>query len=407
MINANNFFVLFPRQLVGFLLVIFLGIGGAKATDHWDGPAVTANTPADITDFFAVSMAQNKLLLIVNVNPGAKSNTPFLENVRYTVRLRPISRFTLDPIKALVSEQELRINCQVSANKSQSEKQSMDCELLNNGQSVLKKKVAVNTIDADENSLLRIYAGNKADQSFTDLGRVRMPVWRDEGFDDRPGVNSLAGKNVLSLVFVVDMQAFDHQYWALVSETYALHDHKTGNNEQRIDRMGRLEVTVFIVRNDELKDSWNREDTFKLDPNNISRYRKELQAGLSRLDDFEKRLDNKSSLDWPIPHPMIDLFLDDFLILNTQRHYRPSETGVTEQSPNNYNYLAIERALLLENKTEQMGGRLPNEDVIKSMMTLLINGKDRPVPNRGVGVHAPDKPATDEFPYLQDPTRHN
>ena len=48
-----------------------------------------------------------------------------------------------------------------------------------------------------------------------------------------------------------------------------------------------------------------------------------------------------------------------------------------------------------------MGGRLPNEDVIKSMMTLLINGPQRAEPNRGVGVNAPDKPASDKFPFVQ------
>ena len=63
------------------------------ATDHWDGPAVTKNTSADITDFFAVSLDSKKMLLIMNVNPGASADTPFLPDVRYSVRFRPINGF--------------------------------------------------------------------------------------------------------------------------------------------------------------------------------------------------------------------------------------------------------------------------------------------------------------------------
>ena len=259
--------------------------------------------------------------------------------IRYVFVLLTV--FNDNPIKAQISDEEMRINCRLDS----ADHSLMGCQLIYNGKTLLHKEVRVNTESDQSSSQLAIYVGNRADQSFTDLGRVRMPVWRDQGSDDRPGVNGLAGKNVLSLVFVLDMAEFEQPFWALVSETYRMHNHKTGHNEERIDRMGRLEVTVFIVQNDELRDRWNAEDTFKLNPVNKQHYIPEVLAGLKRLDNFEKSPTNDNVLDWPTPHPMLDLFLDDFLILNTQHSYQASDTGPLIKD---YNYLSIERALLLK-----------------------------------------------------------
>ncbi|MYM22181.1 DUF4331 domain-containing protein [Duganella sp. FT135W] len=381
-----------PRYLAAALaLVLAGGIAPppAAATDHWDGPAVMAEPAADITDFFAVSLPGKRLALIMNVYPGATADTRFSDAVEYRVRLRPISGFSTQPLRAQVNDAlEYLLRCRADAATAQ----TMRCALLRNGQKVTEVAAPVNLATGAGDPRLRVFAGNRADQSFTDLARVRMPVWRDEGMDNRPGLNSLAGKNVLSMVFLLDAAQLESKLWAAVSET-----HTTGSKPVQIDRMGRIEMTVFLIRDDKLKDLWNAEDSFRVDPEHEKLYRPELQSGLSRLDNFEKTLDGSNVIDWTTPHPLMDLLLDDFLILNLER----TATMDSQQA----GYLSVEKSLVLGQPVQSMGGRLPNEDVIKSMMTLLINGPRRDEPNRGVGVHAPAKPAVAEFPYVQPASR--
>jgi hypothetical protein len=375
-------------RTLGLALLLCLA-GPATATDHWDGPAVTAEPAADITDFFAVALPGRQLAFILNVYPGATANTRFSDAVEYRIRWRPIRGFSSKPLRAQVDaalEYQLRCRADAAAN------QAMRCRLLRNGSQLADVTAPVNLPQGGGDQRLRVFAGNRADQSFTDLARVRLPVWRDEGMDNRPGLNSLAGKNVLSMVFLLDASQLESQLWAVVSET-----HGSGSKPARIDRMGRLEMTVFLIRDDKLKDWWNAEDSFNVDPAHAKLYRQALQNGLARMDNFEKALDASNVLDWPTPHPLLDLLLDDFLILNTAQ--------TASMDSQQAGYLGIEKALVLGKPVQTMGGRLPNEDVIKSMLTLLINGPRRDEPNRGVGVHAPAKPAQAEFPYVQPPSQ--
>jgi hypothetical protein len=225
-----------------------------------------------------------------------------------------------------------------------------------------------------------------------------MPVWRDVDMSMRPGVNGLAGKNVLSIVADVDLQQFvgDRRgLWAAVSETVIVNPGGDGPARTRIDRMGRMEVTVFLVQDDPLKDLWNSEDTFAVDPGHVAAYRAALQAGMYRLDNFEKSLTDENVIDWPEPHPMIDLMLRDYLVLSLDQTTSPSSTTI--------GYLDNETALLKGENPSNLGGRVPNEDVISRMLTLFINGPDRATPNRGVGVPSPGRPAIDSFPYVHPP----
>jgi hypothetical protein len=166
----------------------------------------------------------------------------------------------------------------------------------------------------------------------------------------------------------------------------------------RLDRMGRVEVTNFMLcfrpycSDDSIKDKYNHEDPFDVDPANATRYREAFQKGLSRLDGFDRGLISDTA-DWLTPHPLIDMLMTDHLIVDVTK-----PCTVDSES-----YLEIEMAAYRGEAHETCGGRTPNADVIDTTLTLMINGPDRPEPLRGDGVNEPDSPATDTFPYFAPP----
>lgn len=63
--------------------VLFVG-RHARAADHLDGPAVTADPAADITDLFAwMSSDASKVNLVMDVQPLADTNSKFSDAVQY------------------------------------------------------------------------------------------------------------------------------------------------------------------------------------------------------------------------------------------------------------------------------------------------------------------------------------
>jgi hypothetical protein len=405
-------------RALALVLVSLLG-GGALAADHKDGSVVANRPAADITDFFVFPRLdqQNKkrLSLILSSRPSATPNELFDTGLNYSFRFRPVTGFKSAPFKATVSNEEFRIDCRATGR----EMQIMNCKFVRlSGKEapVVLQETSVNTRDPSGggNPDFRVFAGPRADQLFTDRARVRMPVWRDTDLSsgtDWPGVNTFAGKNVLSIVVDLSVDKFvkdtnvkkdakaETQYFAVVSELAEIDLSNPGSGAmRRIDRMGRVEITVFMVRDDKVRDLWNADDTFALDPNHVEKYREHLRRGLKRLDGFEL-LDEgstaKTVLDWPTPHPWVELLMDDYLIVDLAQPTKPSSTQI--------GYLGIEIARFTGAAGGGVGGRLPNEDVIDKTLTVFINGLSRPTPRRGVGVPAPARLTVDEFPFVPPP----
>lgn len=385
--------------------------GPLFAADHADGSNVKNEPIADIADFFIFSrldeQEKKRLSLILAVYPDVPDNTLFSDAVNYRFRLRPIVGFQHRPFKANVADQEYRVDCQVSG----TDQQTLDCELKeiqsNNLSTVLDRtQVKVNDLSGGSNPDFKIFAGPRADQLFTDRARVRMPVWYDMGFNEIhpdgtpewPGVNSDDQKNVLNIVVDLDIEKYiksGPSLFAAVSETALITKNGQSTNRHQIDRMGRVEITVFMVRENEIVNNWNADDTFDLNPSHIPAYREELQRGLARLDRFELSLEGKNVVDWPTPHPWLELLLDDFLIVDLNQPVQPSSSKIE--------YLDIEIAQFTGNMQVSGGGRVPNEDVIDRTLTYFINGPVRPFPSRGVGVPRPARPSVDEFPFAPPP----
>ena len=107
----------------------------------------------------------------------------------------------------------------------------------------------------------------------------------------------------------------------------------------RIERLGRPEIKNLILANTsrdprtkgvELRDLYNREDAFALSKEYRPLYESRLDANLAFFDG----LDGKTA--WPLGpdgrHPLRDLLIDDFLILDLAHAFAPG------------NFLEIERA---------------------------------------------------------------
>ena len=133
----------------------------------------------------------------------------------------------------------------------------------------------------------------------------------------------------------------------------------------RIERLGRPEIKNVVLANPmrdprakgvELRDLYNREDAFALSKEYRPLYESRLDANLAFFDG----LDGKTA--WPLGpdgrHPLRDLLIDDFLILDLAHPFAPGS------------FLEIERALLDDRPHETAGGRWLDDDILDEMLTL-------------------------------------
>jgi hypothetical protein len=142
-----------------------------------------------------------------------------------------------------------------------------------------------------------------------------------------------------------------------------------------------------VNRDLEIRDLYNQEDPFHLARSYAGAYRARLNANLA----FYDGLDDKT--DWPLDeqgnHPLTELLLADFLVVDVSKPY--SEDSCFE----------IEQALLHGGASETCGGRSLNDDIVDSLYTLLVNGGNGP--RIRDGVDQATQPASRSFPYLVRP----
>src|SRR6202008_3537375 len=131
----------------------------------------------------------------------------------------------------------------------------------------------------------------------------------------------------------------------------------------RLERLGRPEIKNFALANTthdphtegiELRDLYNREDTFALSKEYRPLYESRLDANLAFFDG----LDGKVA--WPLGpdgrHPLRDLFIGDFLILDLAHAFAPGK------------FLEIERSLMNNQPQESSGGRWLGDDILDEML---------------------------------------
>jgi hypothetical protein len=360
-------------------------------SDHFSGPAVLGDPAVDITDFYAFPSPERpgNLVLIMDAFPLATSQSFFSDVVTYRFRLRPL---TSSGSSVTPGTAEHTIDVSFSD--------------VPEGTSVQKGKVVtsdgrVASFILDEpfkQDDIRVFAGLVSDPFFMDVeAALRTDVSGKLSFNT--AANTVHFRDVLSIVVEVPFAPIVERFngvklIATVSENIVTRRGKP----IRIERLGRPEIKNFVLANPirdprtkgvELRDLYNKEDAFALSKEYRSLYESRLDANLAFFDG----LDGKTA--WPLApdgqHPLRDLLIGDYLILDLAHSFRPG------------NFLEIERSILADRPHKSAGGRWLDDDILDEMLTLFVNGGRGE--RFGDGVDAPTKPASRTFPYVREPNK--
>ncbi len=365
-------------------------------SDHASGPRAFADPVVDITDMYAFPSPQQSgtLVLVLNVFPFAGTAALFSDAVEYRLRLRPATIAPNHPGSLFaVGRKEYTIGCRFALPSGDGDSlvQKGSCTT-SAGATV---RFNVNDELGSESRGLRVFAGVRMDPFFFD-GRKALEtiVTRKLAFAAQ-GNSTMFRQNVLSIVIELDIaRTFDPgdgPLFAVVGETVT-----TGPMEIRLERYGRPDVKNLLVfpkdfdtvnRDIELRDLYNQEDAFKLGPAYGGALRTRMNSNLA----FWDSLDGK--VDWPLDsgsaHPLLALFLSDFMVIDLSKPYAPDS------------YFEIEQSALKRIPHQTCGGRSLNDDAIDTFLTIMVNGGNGP--RISDGVNQATVRASSTFPYLAPP----
>jgi hypothetical protein len=368
-------------------------------SDHISGPRALAEPIADITDVYAFPSPEQPGHLVVALNtlPFAKPSDLLSDGLVYRFRLRPLSAGTrADQPMFAVRGEEFVFDCVFSpplgADSPQHAEQEGTCTTPA-GETV---SFRVNDERGGSGHGVRVFAGPRWDPFIMDAPAALKTIATGKLAFTDPGSIFLDGKNVLGIVVEIDLALLDGaELLGVVAETLT-----RGKFKVRIERVGRPEVKNMMLapkqfdpvnRDLEIRDLYNMEDAFRLGGAYVGAYRARLNANLA----FWDGLDSKA--DWPTDgngdHPLTELVLADFLVVDLTRPY-------TEQG----SFLEIELAARAGEAHETCGGRAPNDDVMDTIFTQLVNAGNGPTIRDGVDQAT--RPASTTFPYLAAPNPH-
>ena len=365
-------------------------------SDHGSGPRACADPVMDITDFYAFPSPERpgNLVVAMNVFPFAMPTALFSDAVDYRFRSRPVRvgasggrpSFAVGGSEGVVS---VTFGAPRYAADGNQLVQDGVCSM-GSGETI---SFRVGDEQGAEQGGVRVFAGCRLDSFFIDQG-ISGGIRISRGLPTAiPGRNSLHGQNVLTIVVegsVPDLFGIgDGPLFAIVSETMAVCAPRI-----RIERLGRPEIKNFIMldktadpvnRDLEIRDLYNAEDAYKLMPDYVGAYRARLNSNLAFYDGLDGKID--WSLDAGGNHPLMELLLADFLVVDVSKPF-------DEDS-----YFEIERALLRGADHATCGGRWLNDDIVDKLLTLLVDNDNGP----GVtdGVDQATVPALRTFPYAQ------
>jgi hypothetical protein len=365
-------------------------------SDHISGPRALAEPIADITDVYAFPSPERPghLVLVMNTLPFAQPDDGLSDGLVYRFRLRPLAEGAPgDGVPFAVGSDEFVVECVFSppVPAGRGVEQEGTCTTPT-GETV---SFRVNDERGGSGNGVRVFGGPRWDPFIMDARAALTTIATGTLSFTDPGSIYLDGKNVLSLVVELDCALLGGaQLVGVVAETLT-----RGKFTVRIERVGRPEVKNMLLapkqfdpvnRDLEIRDLYNLEDAFSLGASYQGAYRARLNANLA----FWDGLDGKT--DWPADgadHPLTGLVLADFLVVDVTKPY--AEHG---------SFLEIELAALSGKPHETCGGRAPNDDVIDTLFTTLVNAGNGPVIRDGVD--GASRPATHEFPYLAAPNPH-
>jgi hypothetical protein len=372
-------------------------------SDHFSGPRAIAGPAGDICDLYAFPSPErpDHLVLVLDVLPQASPDSYFSDAIVCRFRLRPVTIAGVGGAAAAFpfadEDQELVFSCHFEAPRQG----GAGVAPVQEGWCVAPSGETTRFRVHDEQGAsssdgLRVYAGLRAEPFFIDVqGLIESQKTGRLAFKE-VGTNAAIGFNVLSIVVEADCRPWLRSgrgpLLAVVGETVV-----AGKLPIRIERIGRPEIKNVILqlkqfdqvnRDLEVRDLYNLEDAFHMSKDYGGVYRARMHANLAMND----RLDGK--IDWPLGpdgvHPLTELLLADYLIVDATRPYAADS------------FFEIEQATLDGRTHQTCGGRSLNDDVIDKLLTLLVNGGKGP--RVSDGVDRPATPVLDVFPYQAPPT---
>jgi hypothetical protein len=363
--------------------------------DHFSGPRALADPASDITDVFTFPSPERPghLVLVMNVFPIAAPTALFSDALRYRFRLRPVTERATAGTPLVAGADEWTVDLTFTAPIA-----SLGGAMVQAGTcttpSGAETSVRVGDEQPSEGPGLRIFVGQRLDPFFLDLAAESANHALERLTFKTQGVNTGEGANCLSIVVELDVATVlgpgAGPLLAVIGETL------TSGHPVRLERMGRPEIKNFLLqdrkfdrlnRDLELRDLYNGEDAFHLSEDYVGAYRARLNANLAFFDRLDGRID--WSPDEQGNHPLTDLLLHDFLVVDTSKPF--ADGG----------FLEIERALLAGRPHTTCGGRPLNDDIVDIFYTLLVGGVDGAPISDGVD-HA-TRQAGRSFPYLRSP----
>jgi hypothetical protein len=359
-------------------------------SDHFSGPAVMGDPAVDITDFYAFPSPERpgNLVLIMNAFPMASPQSLFSDIVTYRFRLRPLTRSG-------------------GSFEHGTAEHTIDVRFDDVSDGIPVQGGTVVTSDGHRASFfvgqlteqhgVRVFAGLVSDPFFMDVeATIRTDILGKLSFE-RQGNNTVQFRDVLTIVVEVPFAPIVDGFGGAtlvgaVAETLVTRRGKP----LRLERVGRPEIKNVLLSNTsrdprgvELRDLYNREDTFSLSKGYRPLYEARLDASLAFFDGLDGRISWQPADEGR--HPLRDLLIGDFLILDLAHPFAPG------------NFMDIERATIEGRPHASAGGRWLDDDIWDELLTLYVNG------GRGErlddGVSAPTKPASLSFPYVREPNK--
>jgi hypothetical protein len=329
----------------------------------------------------------------MTVLPKAELSSFFSESIVCRFRIRPVSITGVGPAAAFApGQEEFTFDVTFAAPRSVKSDNAPVQEGACRTPAGEIVSFLVNDAKGTTDKGLRVYAGCRSDPFYIDVGALQELFKTGRLAFKNPGTHTLAGTNVLSIVVEFDcdmlLASGSGPLFAIVGETIT-----NGKLPIRLERFGRPEVKNVLLgprshdrvnRTIELRDLYNLEDAFHVGPDYRDAYRTRISSNLAFLDSVDGKTD------WPLDgdgtHPLTDLILADFFVVDLSKPYAEDC------------FLGIERAVLAGQPHSSCGGRSLNDDVMDALYTLYINGFNGP--RISDGVDQATTPASRVFPYL-------
>jgi hypothetical protein len=292
-------------------------------SDHFSGPAVMGDPAVDITDFYAFPSPERpgNLVLIMDAFPLATSQSRFSDVVTYRFRLRPLTRSATG-----VTHGDPEYGIDVRFDDVREDTRAQRGHVLTGDGRATSFIVGTPV----EQGGIGVFAGLVSDPFFMDVeAALRTDLSGKLSFDT--AVNTVQLRDVLSIVvelpFAPVVDRFDGgTLVGVIAENVVTRRGKP----LRLERLGRPEIKNFVLagpmrdprtKGIELRDLYNKEDAFALSRDYRPLYESRLDANLAFFDS----LDGWTA--WPLDtdgrHPLRDLLVGDFLILDLAHGFTP------------------------------------------------------------------------------------